>query len=95
MFYTQSQDPRVIRWQARLARVPRWGWIAFGIGILVPLLALAIGVIVVGVLTGAIVMAAVLLVGSIMGLIYRLFHRRDDGRRNVQIVVHSARVIDP
>jgi hypothetical protein len=95
MFYTQFHDPRVTRWQGRLARVPRWGWIAFGIGVLVPIVLLIIGVIVVGVVTGAIVMAAVLLVGSIMGLIYRLFHKRDDGRRNVQIVVHSARVIDP
>jgi hypothetical protein len=106
MFHAQFHDPRVSRWQARLSRVPRWGWIAFFIGIMLPILVLAVSIIVVALTTGALVMAAVLVVSAILGLVYRLMHRntrtlnrtqngeplRSD---NVRIVVHSARVIDP
>ena len=99
MIYTQFQDPRIAKWQARLARVPRWGWIAFFVGIMVPVVVLAAGIIAIGLVTGALVMAAVLLVSTALALVQRLLHRRhrqlDDGRRNVKIVVHSARVIDP
>jgi len=99
MIYTQFQDPRIARWQARLARVPRWGWIAIFVAILVPILILLAGIIAVGLITGGLVLAAVLLVSTVLALVQRLLHRRhrqlDDGRRNVKIVVHSARVIDP
>ena len=99
MIYTQFQDPRIAKWQGRLARVPRWGWIAFFVGIMVPVIVLAAGIIAVSLVTGALVMAAVLLVSTALALVQRLLHRRrprlDDGRRNVKIVVHSARVIDP
>jgi hypothetical protein len=97
MIYTQFHDPRIAKWQGRLARVPRWAWIAFGVGVLVPLVALAVAILVVAVTTGAIVMAAVLAAGAVLSVIYKLVHRRrlHAGRRNVQIVVRSARVIDP
>jgi hypothetical protein len=97
--YTYFHDPRVARWQARLARVPRWAWIAFFIGLAIPVIALGIAVLAVGIVTVLIVGAAVTLVGLVMGITHRLMNRRShslsSGRRNVQIVVHSARVIDP
>src|SRR4051812_14877297 len=98
MMYTQLNDPRIARWQARLSRVPRWGWIAFMVGAVVPAVALVLFILFTALVTGAIVMAAVLLVGTILSVVWRLMHRRqrlDDGRRNVQIVVRSARAIDP
>lgn len=97
MFQARLQGPQIARWQARLARVPRWGWIAFFAGAVVPVVALAVFVLFTALVTGAIIMGAVLMAGALMGLLQRLVHRRrlDDGRRNVQIVVHSARVIDP
>lgn len=98
MFYARFQDPRIAKWQARLARVPRWAWIAFGIGVLIPIVVLGIAILAVALTTGAIVLAAVLVASGILGLAYRLMNRHprlDEGRRNVQIVVRSARVIDP
>ncbi len=88
------------RLQGRLARVPRWAWILFFVGVLLPIVVLGVAIVAVGLVTGLIVMAAALLVSVILGAVYRLMHRRgmgqvDDGRRNVQIVVRSARVIDP
>jgi len=80
---------------ARLSRIPRWAWIAFAIGVIVPLVILAVGIIFVAITTGLIVLAAVVVVGGILSLIWRLMHRKPrDGRKNVQIVVRSARIID-
>ena len=95
MFTVQFNNLRMTRWQSRLARVPRWGWIAFFIGAVVPAAALAIFLIITFLFTGLVVMAAVLLLGAAIGMVRRLLHRRDDGRRNVQIVVRSVRVVDP
>jgi hypothetical protein len=97
MFYTQFQHPRLTQWQSRLARVPRWAWVAFFLGVILPLMVLGVTLLLVSVITGVIVMAAVLLIGSLVGSVFRMLHRRpnlDDGRRNVKIVVHSARIID-
>jgi hypothetical protein len=98
--YTHFHDPRIARWQTRFARVPRWAWIAFFIGLALPVLALGIAVLAVGLATVLIVGAAITLVGLVMGIAHRLANRRQRrdlsaGRRNVQIVVHSARIIDP
>jgi hypothetical protein len=98
MFYAQFQDPRIVKWQARLARVPRWAWIAFGIGVLVPIVVLGVAILAVSLAVGATVLVAVLLASGVLGLVYKLLNRGrrlPSGRRNVQIVVHSARVIDP
>jgi len=90
MFVTNH--PQLNRWQARLARMPRWGWIAVIIGIAVPIL----GLLMVAFVSGIIVLAAVMVIAFVLNFIRRLFQRpADDGRRNVKIVVHSARVIDP
>jgi hypothetical protein len=102
MLYTQFHDPRIARWQARLARVPRWVWIVIFIGMMIPVIALGVAIVAVGLVTVAIVMTALVVVSAVMGIAYRLMHRRQrlaggtspDGRSNVQIVVHSARVID-
>ncbi len=98
MIHVQFQNPRFTRWQARLARMPRWAWIAFILGAVVPLVAFFAFLFLTAILTGTLVLFAVFAVAGILGLISRLLHRRhslDDGRRNVKIVVHSARVIDP
>jgi VIT1/CCC1 family predicted Fe2+/Mn2+ transporter len=95
MFHMQSSDARMVKWQARLARVPKWAWIAFFVGVMIPIIVLAVVVVMTAVVTGAIVMAAVLVVGGILGLIWKLLHRKPDGRKNVQIVVRSSQVIDP
>ena len=91
MIYTQFQFPQVARWQSRLARIPRWAWMAFFIGALIPLVvifALAIA-------AGLIVLAAVLLASLVFGLVYRLLHRRPRPQPRGEIVVHAVRVIDP
>ena len=89
-------SPQIQQWQARLARVPRWGWIAFFIGVVLPVVVVGIGLLVIGLLSGLVVLAAVMAIGFLTAGVRRLLHRpADDGRRNVQIVVRSARVIDP
>jgi len=97
MIHMHLQHPRFTRWQARLARMPRWAWIAFIVGAVVPVVAFLIFLLLAAALTGTVVLLAVIVVGGVLGLVHRLFHRRslDDGRRNVKIVVHSARVVDP
>lgn len=97
MFQAWIHAPQLVRWHARLTRVPKWGWIAFFAGAVIPIFVLVVLAVAAAVLTGAIVMIAVLLVGTVLGVVSRLRHlgRHDDGRRNVSIVVHSAHVIDP
>ena len=113
MFYTQFQHPQIMRWQARLARVPRWAWIAFFIGVIVPIVVLGASLLLMAVVFGGIALAAALLVGGVVRTARRLGAHRshamtsamsgrpnpssdsDDGRRNVRVVITSARVIDP
>jgi uncharacterized membrane protein YhaH (DUF805 family) len=98
MFHLQSHDARIIKWQGRLARVPKWAWIAFFVGVMIPIIALAVVVLMTAVVTGAIVVAAVLVVGGVLSLMWKLLHRRPGsrgGRKNVQIVVRRSQVIDP
>jgi membrane protein YdbS with pleckstrin-like domain len=90
MFVTNH--PQLNRWQARLARMPRWGWIAVAIGVALPIIALLM----VAFFSGAIVLAIVALIVFVLNFFRRLFTKpRNAGRENVRIVVHSARVIDP
>ena len=89
MFVTNH--PQINRWQARLARMPRWGWIAIGLAMAIPVLGILMAVF----LSGAVMFGIVIAILFVMGLVRRLFRRRSDGRENVRIVVHSARVIDP
>jgi hypothetical protein len=90
MFVTNH--PQINRWQARLARMPRWGWVALIVGIAIPVVALLMVMFV----WALVVFAAVALIVFVLNFIRRLFARpRHDGRENVRIVVHSARVIDP
>ena len=92
--HVQFQNPAMARWVSRLARVPRWAWIAFFLGAIIP------AVIVIGFLMlsfigiGLMVMLAVLVVGTAIGLVRRTFRLRGYQRSN-QIIVRSVRVIDP
>ena len=91
MFTAQFNLPSLMKWQSRLARIPRWAWIAFFIGALVPL-----GVIfAVALVAGLIVLAAVLIVGAGLGLVFRLLHPQPRTHFRGEIVVHDVRVIDP
>ena len=96
MIHVHLQNPRFLRWQSR-SRMPRWAWIAFIVGAVVPVAAFVVFLVIAAALTGTVVLVSVLAVGSVLGLVHRIFHRRslDDGRRNVKIMVHSARVVDP
>jgi hypothetical protein len=94
MFSVQFNNPQMTRWQTRLARIPRWGWVAFFIGAVVPAIILLIVLLITFFFTGLTVMGAALLVGWVISRVRRL------GRRNTQlpsnqIVVRSVRVIDP
>jgi hypothetical protein len=87
-----TNHPGLNRLQARLSRMPRWGWLALMIGVAIPLVV----IVMLAFVSGIVVFVAVGVIVLVMNFVRRLFSRRvDDGRRNVQIVVHSARVIDP
>jgi hypothetical protein len=92
--HVQFQNPAMTRWVSRLARVPRWAWIAFFLGAIIPAV-IVIGFLMLGAIgIGLVVMLAVLAVGTAIGLIRRAFRLRAYRKSN-QIVVRSVRVIDP
>ncbi len=96
MFRMAFHDPRMMAWQNRLARLPRWAWIAIALGVVLPIFIVLAGFVLLAVVSGLVVLAAVMVILSIRNLFLRLVQpRQDDGRRNVRIVVRSARVIDP
>ncbi len=89
MIYTQFHSPSLARWQSRLARIPRWAWIAFFVGALLPIIV----VFAIAFIAGLIALAAVLVVGTVIGLIVRLLRHRQ--YRRGQIIVRSVRIVDP
>ncbi len=89
MIYAQFQHPAFFRWQSRLARIPRWAWIAFFVGALLPIIV----VFAIAFIAGLIALAAVLVVGTVIGLIVRLLRHRQN--RRGQIIVRSVRIVDP
>ena len=89
MIHAQLNLPFLIKWQGRLARVPRWAWVAFFVGALIPIVFLFA----IALVAGLIALAAVLAVGTIIGLVLRLLRRRQI--RRGQIIVRSVRIIDP
>jgi VIT1/CCC1 family predicted Fe2+/Mn2+ transporter len=93
VIYAQFQSPTLSRWQTRLARVPRWAWYAFFIGAVVPIVVLIVLALAAAIVTGLVVMAAVLIVGAGIGLVYRLLHRHQAHRG--EIVVRAVRIVDP
>ena len=96
MFSVQFNNPTMTRWQTRLARVPRWAWIAFFIGAIVPLVAFMIFIILTSLAVGAIVMGTTLLIAAAVGLVRRALNRTNNRRfHSNQIVIRSVRVIDP
>lgn len=92
-------NPRLQLWVARLARLPRWVWIAFAIGVIVPITVLGASLLAVALVFGAVAALAALFVTTVIRAVRRLRGQRttslDAGRRNVRVVVASARVIDP
>ena len=92
MFQAQINLPQVMRWQARLARVPRWAWVAFFIGAVIPIVALLLVALAAAVITGLIVMGVVLIAGAGLSVLYRLVRRR---HRSQEIVVRCVRIVDP
>ena len=94
MFSVQFNNPQLTRWQMRLARIPRWAWIAFFIGAVVPAIVPLIVLMITFFFTGLTVMMAALLVGWVISRIRRLGSRTRALAGN-QIVIRSVRVIDP
>jgi len=90
MIYTQFNFPRLARWQSRIARVPKWVWIAFFVGALVPIVVI-LGM---ALLAGLLAVLVVLIVGMAIRFIYRLLHRRPR-RGSGEIVIRAVRVVDP
>jgi hypothetical protein len=88
-----SSSPTLARWQSRLARVPRWAWIAFFIGFGIPLLIILAAVVVSAILCGLVFLAAVHIVRTGFGLVYRLLHR--DPAPHGEIIVRAVRIVDP
>ena len=88
MFRVVSQFPQISPWMVRLSRIPRWGWIAIGVGIILPIVILLASVALVAIISGAIVLAVVVLMMALRRLWLRLTGKfRDDGRRNVKVIV--------
>jgi hypothetical protein len=94
MFTMYVNNPRLARWQNRLARVPRWAWIAFFLGAVIPIAVVTIILFGVFVFSGLAVLIAALLVRRLISLFRRGPQRRAHLPQN-QIVIRSVRVIDP
>lgn len=90
-----QQDPRVAAWQMRLAKLPRWGWWLIAIAVITPVVLILAGIIALALIFGFAAIAVVICVMLVMSLLVsirvfwlRLRNKlRDDGRRNVRIVV--------
>jgi hypothetical protein len=89
LIYTQFQHPAFARWQSRLARIPRWAWIAFAIGALIPIVV----IFAIALVAGLMAFAVVLIVGAIIGMVLRFLRHRQ--HRRGQIIVRSVRIVDP
>jgi hypothetical protein len=89
MLHAQLNLPFLLKWHGRLARIPRWAWIAFAIGALVPIVAILAAAFIAGLMA----LAAVLVVGAVVSLFFRFLRRRQ--YRRGQIVVRSVRIVDP
>ena len=94
MFSVQFNNPTLTRWQMRLARIPRWGWIAFFVGAVIPAVLLMSFLLITFFFAGLTVMTAALLVGALVSGIRRLGRPRERLPNN-RIVIRSVRVIDP
>jgi hypothetical protein len=94
MFTMYVNNPRLARWQNRLARIPRWAWIAFFLGAVIPIAVVMIILFGVFVFSGLAVLVAVLLVRRALRL-FRRGHYRHERLPQNQIIVRSVRVIDP
>jgi hypothetical protein len=98
MLYAPA-NPRLQLWINRLARLPRWVWIAFAVGVVLPIIVLGASLLAVALVFGVTAAFAAFLVLTIIRAARRLRRPRstalDAGRRNVHVVVSSVRVIDP
>ena len=94
MFSVQFNNQTLTRWQMRLARIPRWGWIAFFVGAVIPAVLLMSFLLITFFFAGLTVMTAALLVGALVSGIRRLGRPRERLPNN-RIVIRSVRVIDP
>ena len=75
MFRAGIQAPQLLLWQARLSRIPRWGWAVIGIAVAVPLAVLFLTVAVIALTAGAMMLAVVLGILAVRGLARRLTGR--------------------
>jgi hypothetical protein len=59
MFRVAFNDPRLLLWQRRLQRIPRWGWLIIGIAIFLPVAIMLAGIALVALIFGVIALALV------------------------------------
>lgn len=89
------QHPRVAALAAKLRQIPRWGWIAIGLGVVLPVVVVLGALAAVALASGALVALVVLAIMALLRLFRRVRGPADDGRRNVRIVVRSVQVRSP
>jgi hypothetical protein len=82
MFRVGVQSPQVMLWQARLSRIPRWGWALIGIAVVVPIVVLLLTMAVVAVTVGIVVLAVVAGIVAVRNML----HRIAGGRRQTGLV---------
>ena len=87
-------NPKAQAWQRRLSRIPRWGWVIIGVAVILPIVVLLASIVAVALVAGAIAIAVVMLLLALRGLWLQLIRPRDDGRRNVRIVVRPGNLVD-
>ena len=98
MMQARLNDPRMQQAILRLARMPRWFWVAFVLGVGVPVVVLGAGLLVMALLVGGVLAGVAVVVALVGRTVRRLRSPRTEalGRReNVTISVSSVRVIDP
>jgi hypothetical protein len=87
-------NPRAAAWQGRLSRVPRWGWAIIGVSVVLPIVLLLVSIAAMALLAGAAAIIVVMLLMFVRALWLRMVGPKDDGRRNVKIVVRRDVFLD-
>lgn len=94
MFRVAISNPRGQAWQARLSRIPRWGWMIIAIAVILPVVVLLASIVALALAGGLIAIGVVLALLFIRAVFRSLLGPKDDGRRNVKVVVHRDVFVD-
>jgi hypothetical protein len=75
MFRMAFQHPQFYRWQARLSRVPRWGWVVIGIAVILPVAVLLASLALLALGAGALALGVVVTVLAVRAAWLRIASR--------------------